>query len=89
MTRRKGELTRRQLDRQWPHHVALSAEKVRGFSNGETVRAFAATLSAAPLTYSLRRGDDAAFVVVCFKDPERARAFAERFGRERLGPAGT
>jgi hypothetical protein len=88
MTRRKGELTTTQLKRDWPHHVALPVEKVRGIANGETVRGFAGTLSAAALTYHLRRGDDDHRVVFCFKTAEDAQTFAERFGGERLGPAG-
>jgi hypothetical protein len=41
---RKGEVTRAHLQCQWPHHVVLSADKVRGFKNSETVRGFANVL---------------------------------------------
>jgi hypothetical protein len=43
MTRRKGELTRAVLQRRWPQHVALPADKVRGLENSEVVRGFADT----------------------------------------------
>jgi hypothetical protein len=83
MTRREGEITRSDLQLEWPHDVALAAEKVRGLKNGAAVRRFANTFSVAPLTYSLRR-DESDFVVFCFSKPEDAEAFAKRFGGERL-----
>ena len=80
---RKGEITCARLRRYWQHHVALAADKVRGLDNSEAVRGFADTLSVAPLTYSLRRGD-LHFVVFCFAKPEDAETFCDRFGGERL-----
>jgi hypothetical protein len=83
MNHRKGGTTRGDLEGDWPHHVALPAEKVFGLKNSELVRSVAASLSVAPLTYSLRR-DDLRFVVFCFAKAENAETFTERFDGERL-----
>ena len=87
MTRRKGEVTLPDMKRHWPHHVALSADRVRGVMKSQAVWSFAQTLSAAARPYSLRR-DDGEFVVFCFTKPEDAQAFCERFGGERLPGGG-
>jgi hypothetical protein len=81
VTHRKGVISRSQLNRQWPHHVALPAETLRGIGNSETVYAFLKPLSIGPRPYRLRRGN-LGFAVFCFAKPEDAQAFAERFGGE-------
>jgi hypothetical protein len=52
MTRCEGEITRGDLKRNWPHHVALPAEKVQDRVNREVIFCAAGVLSTTPFTYS-------------------------------------
>jgi hypothetical protein len=83
MTLRKGEISQVSLRREWPHQVALSADKVRGLDNGEIVYGFADTLSVGPRTLHVCR-DNIEFVVFCFARLEDAETFCDRFGGEHL-----
>ena len=83
MIHRKGESTKADLRRRWPHHVVLPADKLRWLMNSEIVRTAAVALSAAPQTYPVRRGD-LEFVVFCFTKPVNADVFSERSGGKRL-----
>jgi hypothetical protein len=79
VARRKGEITRGDLKRKWPNHVALPADKVRGLKSSEaTFTAAAAYRRRSSPTYSLR-SDDSDFVVFCFAKPD-----AKRFSGELL-----
>jgi hypothetical protein len=80
--RRKGEISLGRVKREWPHHVAIPADKVVG-KGYDFVHRFANTLSVAPRSYGFR-GDDDDYVVFCFSDAVHADLFMERFEGERV-----
>ncbi len=80
--RRKGEISLGRVKREWPHHVAILADKVMG-KGSDLVHRFADTLSVAPRSYGFRRDDDD-YAVFCFSDAVHADLFMERFEGERV-----
>jgi len=80
---RKGEITARQIRRQWPYRVELPAEAVRGLTNSAATWGLAKELGAAPYPLSAFH-DDRDFAVFHFKTAEDAQIFHKRFGGELL-----
>jgi len=78
---RKGEISLGRVKREWPHQVAIPADRVMG-KGYDLVHGFAKTLSVGPRTYGFRR-DDVDYVAFCFADPAHAEQFRERFDGER------
>jgi hypothetical protein len=83
MTRRKGEVTARQIERGWPHQVAFPPEAVRGVDASMAMHTLAKELGAAPRPIRLQH-DGRDRIVFCFAMSESAQAFWQRFGGERL-----
>jgi hypothetical protein len=80
--RRKGEISLGRVKREWPHQVAIPADKVMG-KGYDFVHHFANTLSVAPRSYGCRRDDDD-YMVFCFSEAVHADLFMERFEGERV-----
>lgn len=79
MTRRKGELTRAQIDRNWPHQVEFVVPP-RGLGNQLNILARgAAEADATYRSYSRTVGVDHC-MRFCFATRESAEGFRERFG---------
>ena len=70
------------MKREWPHHVAILADKVMG-KGYDFVHRFVNTLSVAPRSCGFRRDDDD-YVVFCFSEAVHADLFMERFEGERV-----
>jgi hypothetical protein len=84
MVRRKGEMSRQGIDREWPHQVALPADACSGKQYDEK-HGFCRDLSLCPRGKSFRR-DDRDYIVYCFADPAHAELFQRRFGGEAIDP---
>jgi hypothetical protein len=84
MGRRKGELTTAQVDRDYPHQVALRSDKVAG-RNHEVVHGFCRDLSVAPRRGYFRH-DDLDYVVFCFREEHDAARFCAKFDGQRVEP---
>src|SRR5262245_34045543 len=85
MVYRKGELSKSMIDRDWPHQVALPADRCKG-SNYTTVHRFCEGLSLCPRGHCFRRGN-VDFVVFCFAVRADAELFQARFDGELVDPA--
>jgi hypothetical protein len=79
-----GELSKATIDSEWPHQVALLAERCRG-RNHEIIRLFCAGLSLCPRGHSFRR-DDHDVIVFCFAERAHAEQFLAHFGGEFIAP---
>jgi hypothetical protein len=84
MTRRKGELSSRKIDRDWPYQVAIRADQVAG-ENYDIKREFCRGLTLAPRGHSVRR-DQTDYIAFCFADRAHAELFRDRFGGEHFNP---
>lgn len=82
MVRRKGELSKHQIDEGWPYQVALPEVVSLGKAN-DVVREFCKELSLCNRGHTFRR-DDQWFNVWCFADEEDALKFIARFGGEMI-----
>jgi hypothetical protein len=87
MVRRKGEMSKAMIDRDWPHQVALAAEFVAG-ANFVVINAFCREekLSLSPRGHHFP-GEGGWYVVYCFAERDHAERFQRRFGGAFVDPA--
>jgi hypothetical protein len=81
--RRRGELSKEMIDRDWPHQVALPSPVV--VDRFKEVQETCHRLGACPRTHAFRR-DDRDHVVYCFAGPDQAKMFQAQFGGDTMGP---
>ena len=80
MTRARGQSSRTLLHREFPHQVAVLAQKVAGKALDKVI-AFHAELGVPVKTHSIRK-DDRWYLLYCFADPQQAARFQAEFGGE-------
>lgn len=82
LVRRKGELSASQIERDWPHQVALPASADIG-ANYPIIESFCAVdrLTVCRRRHRFRRRDEE-FIVYCFGNAADADRFCERFSGE-------
>lgn len=89
MSRRKGELSTAQIDRQWPYQVALAdvVDHHERYARSLAIEAFCKGdgIDASPRGFSFVAADRW-HQVYCFATAEQAAAFRERFGGEPIKP---
>ena len=83
MSRRKGEITPRRIDRNYPHQVELPATMVAG-ANCLVIDFFAKALASGAPRHNTARRDGEFFIRYAFADPSDAETFHARFGGRRL-----
>ena len=85
MVRRKGELNKGRIDREWPYQIALPIEAAGG-RNTIIIQRFCHDLSICPRHKSYRvNGQE--FIVHCFATRTDAEFFQTYFGGEFVDPA--
>jgi hypothetical protein len=75
--RRKGELSKGRIDREWPHQVALPASFVNG-KNYMILHRFCRGLSVLDRHQGFRRANEE-WIVYCFKERSDAEYFHMHF----------
>jgi hypothetical protein len=82
--RRKGEITSAQVDRDWPHQIALP-QNLSVWPAYKVIEDFCSDLSLCPRGHSFKKGADW-FVVFCFAERAHAEKFKKRFNGEWFDP---
>lgn len=83
--RRKGEISPAEIDRRFPHQVAIPAAAIT--ANFDAVQSWLAERSTAPRRRNVVGLDDEWWTIVAFSDHSDAAAFLKRFGGVGYDPA--